>query len=117
MRAWCAYDSQSDSNGGGEHDERAVLESVIEPDRLYVTDRGYAKFLLFNKIVAAGSSYVCRLRDNSVWTTIEEGYRNDEAGLDEIISDEIVTFPNSSADRQPDHKVRVICVRVNPHTS
>jgi hypothetical protein len=66
-------------DGGGEHDERAVLESVIEPDRLYVTDRGYAKFLLFNKIVAAGSSYVCRLRDNSVWKTIEERYRNDEA--------------------------------------
>lgn len=104
-------------NGGGEYDERAVLESVIEPDRLYVTDRGYAKFLLFNKIVAAGSSYVCRLRDNSVWQTIEERYRNDQAGLDEIISDEIVTFPNSSAGRQPNHKVRVICLRVNPHTT
>jgi hypothetical protein len=104
-------------NGGGEYDERAVLESVIEPDRLYVTDRGYAKFLLFNKIVAAGSSYVCRLRDNSVWQTIEERYRNDEAGLDKIISDEIVTFPNSSAGRQPNHKVRVICLRVNPHTT
>ena len=104
-------------NGGGEYDERAVLESVIEADRLYVTDRGYAKFLLFNKIVAAGSSYVCRLRDNSVWTTMEERYRNDEAGLDEIISDEIVTFPNSSASRQPDHKVRAICLRVNPHTT
>lgn len=104
-------------NGGGEYDERAVLESVIEPDRLYVTDRGYAKFLLFNKIVAAGSSYVCRLRDNSVWQTTEERYRNDEAGLDKIISDEIVTFPNSSAGRQPNHKVRVICLRVNPHTT
>jgi hypothetical protein len=104
-------------NGGGEHDERAVLASVIEPDRLYVTDRGYAKFQLFNKIVAAGSSYVCRLRDNSVWTTIEERYRNDEAGLNEIISDEVVTFPRGRADRQPDHKVRVICLRVNPHTT
>jgi len=28
-------------------------------------DRGYAKFALFNKIVEAHSSYVCRLRDNS----------------------------------------------------
>lgn len=63
-------------NGGGEHDERAVLESVIEADRPYVTDRGYAKFLLGNKIVAAGSSDVCRLRDNSVWKTIEERDRN-----------------------------------------
>ena len=47
---------------GGEHDERAVLERTIESDRLYVMDRGYAKFALFNQIVKANSSYVCRLR-------------------------------------------------------
>jgi hypothetical protein len=51
--------------GGGEHDERAVLERTIDSDKLYVMDRGYAKFALFNRIVSAGSSYVCRLRDNS----------------------------------------------------
>ena len=28
------------------HDERAVLETVIEEDRLYVADRGYQKFAL-----------------------------------------------------------------------
>lgn len=104
-------------NGGGEHDERAVLQTVIEADRLYVMDRGYAKFALFNKIAGATSSYVCRLRDNSVWETSEEKYRNDHAELGEIISDEIVCFPQSSASKRPDHKVRVICVRTNPHTS
>jgi len=36
---------------GGENDERAVLERTIEADRLYVMDRGYAKFALFNRIV------------------------------------------------------------------
>jgi hypothetical protein len=104
-------------NGGGDNDERAVLQTVLEADRLYVTDRGYAKFLLFNKIVDANSSYVCRLRDNSVWETTEEKYGNDDAGLDEIISDEIVTFPNSAAGSQLNHKIRVICVRGNPHTT
>ena len=103
-------------DGGGPHDERAMLEATLEPDRLYVTDRGYAKFLLFNKIVAVGSSYVCRLRDNSVWKTVTTNYRNDNAGLDEIISDEIVEF-KAVGDRKLDHKVRVICVRINPHTS
>ena len=97
-------------NGGGEHDERAVLAATIESDRLYVTDRGYAKFTLFNKIVKADSSYVCRLRDNSVWDVVEEKYRNDDAALDEIISDEIVEFSKGSG---LDHKVRVICIRVN----
>jgi hypothetical protein len=104
-------------NGGGPHDERAVLEATIEADRLYVGDRGYAKFVLFNKIVASNSSYVCRLRDNSVWETQEERYRNDEAQIGEIISDEIVTFPKGKASSRPDHKVRVICVRISPHTS
>jgi hypothetical protein len=104
-------------NGGGPHDERAVLEATIESDRLYVGDRGYAKFALFNKIVSANSSYVCRLRDNSVWETVEERYRNDEASIDEIISDEIVTFSSGNAASRPDHQVRVICLRINPHTS
>ena len=41
-------------DGGGDHDERAVLERTIESDRLYVKDRGFAKFTLFNRIVSAG---------------------------------------------------------------
>ena len=101
-------------NGGGGHDERAVLSGVIEPDRLYVTDRGYAKFALFNQIVNSKSSYVCRLRDNSVWTVAKENYRNDNAELNEIISDEIVEFSKGS---NLNHQVRVICIRVNPHTT
>lgn len=104
-------------NGGGEYDERAVLERVLEEDRLYVEDRGYAKFALFNKIVAAKSSYVCRLRDNSIWETVEEKYRNDDAVLGEIISDQVVRFSKSAANSRPDHKIRVICVRTNPHTT
>ncbi len=101
-------------NGGGKHDERAVLAATLEPDRLYVTDRGYAKFALFNDIVTKGSSYVCRLRDNSVWTVVEEKYRNDNAAIDEIISDEIIEFSKGS---NLNHKVRVVCIRVNPHTT
>src|SRR6266446_1029109 len=38
---------------GGDCDERAVLERTIQTDRLYVMDRGYAKFALHNRIVAA----------------------------------------------------------------
>jgi len=68
-------------------------------------------------MVAAQSSYVCRLRDNSVWETVEEKYRNDDAQLDEIMSDEIVRFSKSSASSRPDHPIRVICIRINPHTS
>lgn len=102
------------ANGGGANDERAVLAATLKPDRLYVTDRGYAKFALFNDIVGKNSSYVCRLRDNSAWTVVQENYRNDDAGVDEIISDEVVEFSRSSG---LNHEVRVICIRVNPHTT
>ena len=58
--------------GGGDWDERAVMSCELLPDRTYVMDRDYAKFELFNQIVDAGSSYVCRIRDNSVYEVIEQ---------------------------------------------
>ncbi len=38
-------------NSGGEDDERIVLAHTLESDRLYVLDRGYVKYTLFNEIV------------------------------------------------------------------
>lgn len=66
---------------------------------------------------AASSSYVCRLRDNNKWEVQEvvSNYRATEIG--DIISDEIVTFPSSTGVNKPDHPVRVICVRCNPHST
>ena len=49
-----------------------MLERTIEADRLYVMDRGYAKFALFNRIVGKDSSYACRLRDNNAYEVLEE---------------------------------------------
>lgn len=105
-------------DGGGEHDERAVMERTIEADRTYVMDRGYAKFTLFNRIVAAGSSYVCRLRDNSVYEVIEEFPLTEaDRGLN-VLSDQIARLGQSGkADARPDHKIRLITVRISPHTS
>lgn len=105
-------------NGGGEHDERAVLERTIESDRLYVMDRGYAKFTLFNAIVAAHSSYVCRLRDNSAYEVVEERELTDADRAAGVLSDQIVRLGGSGkADARPDHAVRLVCVKCSPHTS
>ena len=104
-------------DGGGEHDERAVLERVVESDRLYVMDRGYAKFKLFNKIVAAKSSYVCRLRDNSVYEVVEERPLTDADRAAGVISDQIVRFSSGKVDARPDHVLRLVCVACSPHTS
>lgn len=104
-------------DGGGEHDERAVLERTIESDRLYVTDRGYAKFTLFNRIVGAHSSYVCRLRDNSVYEVAETRQLTDADRAAGVLSDQLVRFTNGKAEARPDHPVRLVCVKCSPHTS
>jgi Transposase DDE domain len=104
-------------DGGGEHDERSVLERTIQPDRTYVLDRGYAKFTLFNEIVAAKSSYACRLRDNSVYGVIEQRPLTDADRSAGILSDEIVRFSNGKASSRPDHPIRLVCVATSPHTS
>lgn len=105
-------------NGGGQHDERAVLERTLEADRTYVMDRGYAKFALFNRIVAAGSSYVCRLRDNSVYEVLESRELTDADRALNVMSDQLVELGQSGkADARPDHPIRLITVRISPHTS
>jgi hypothetical protein len=104
-------------DGGGAHDERAVLERTIESDRLYVMDRGYAKFALFNAIVAAQSSYVCRLRDNSVYEVVETRPLTDADRAAGILSDEVVRFSNGKVNARPDHSLRLIRIATSPHTS
>lgn len=104
-------------DGGGPHDERAVLERTIESDRLYVMDRGYAKFALFNAIVAVQSSYVCRLRDNSVYDVVETSPLTAADRAAGILSDEVVRFCNGKVNARPDHPLRLICIATSPHTS
>jgi hypothetical protein len=104
-------------DGGGEHDERAVLAGTLEADHLYVTDRGYAKFALFNRIVAKHSSYVCRLRDNSAPQVLEERPLTEADRAAGVLSDQLVHFANGKKEDQPDHPLRFLCVVTSPHTS
>lgn len=102
-------------DGGGDHDERAVLERTIESDRLYIMDRGYAKFALFNRIVAAKSSYVCRIRDNSVYDVLEERPLAPAALAERVTSDKIIALGAESAADKPAHRVRLITIQAKPH--
>jgi hypothetical protein len=103
-------------NGGGELDEKAVLGRTLEAGRCYIKDRGYAKFTLFNEINAVGSSYVCRLRDNSSYNVLEDRPLSDEAQAAGVLQDALVELGKSSkADARPDHSIRMITVKTTPH--
>lgn len=100
----------------GDSDEREVLERHLRPDRCYVMDRGYAKFTLFNAIHAAQSSYVCRVRDNSVYDIAEDRPLSDDDRQAGVLSDRLVTLGvGAGAKRRPDHPVRLVCVQTTPH--
>jgi hypothetical protein len=101
----------------GKSDEKNVLRKVLQPDHCYVMDRWYGEFLLWNDIHAIKSSYVCRVRDNSVYEVIEERPLSEEARAADIIFDGIVQFGASSKpDKRPNHPTRLIMIKTNPHT-
>jgi predicted protein tyrosine phosphatase len=100
----------------GDGNERTVLREHLLADRLYVLDRGYAKFQLFADIVRAGSSFVCRVRDNSVYEVLEEREVSPQAQSGEIRRDRIVRFtgeqPRESGMDRPLRLVEIVCA---PH--
>jgi hypothetical protein len=56
----------------GNASEVMQLRWALEAGRLYVIDRGYAEYQLFQDILDAKSSFIGRLRDNAVWQVIQE---------------------------------------------
>jgi len=104
------------AGGGGENDERAVMRNTLQADRCYVMDRGYAQFSLFNAIVGADSSYVCRVRDNSAYEVVEQRELSAEATAANITFDAVVRMgQDRKGDDRPGHPIRLVFVHTTPH--
>lgn len=93
--------------------ERDALDKALAPDRVYVMDRGYAKFALFQRILEAKSSFVCRIRDNSVFEVAEERELSQEALAAGIVRDAVVRFPNAKG--VLDRPLRIVESECTPH--
>lgn len=108
----------SPGSNSGHNDEKDRLRTALQPDHCYVMDRWYAQFTLWNDIVAAGSSYVCRIRDNSnLDAVIEERPVSATAASAGVLRDFIVDLGAAKKpDERPGHRVRVILVKTTPHT-
>lgn len=103
------------ANPAGPADERAVLERTLEPNRLYVMDRGYQKWDLWNAIVARKSSYLCRVRDKIAWEAIEAKALTDADRQAGVLSDQIIRIGSSRSN--VDHPVRLVIIQGKPHVS
>jgi hypothetical protein len=103
------------ANPKGPADERAVLERTLEPDRLYVMDRGYQKHALWNAIVGKKSSYLCRVRDKISYDVIESkelAQADVDAG---VVSDQVIGITTKGT--KIDHPVRLVIIQGTPHVS
>lgn len=98
----------------GDNRENAVLRRTLESGRCYVGDGGYADRTLFDDIAAKDSSYVVRLREDSVFDVLEERSLTDEALADNIVRDVVVRLGVAGA-KEMNHTVRIVEVRVTPH--
>ena len=102
----------TDGNGN----EKDVLAEHLEPGRIYVKDRGYAKLALFQQILDAQSSFVCRLQDDAVYDILEEHERSVDAQNAGIVFDRKVRLgSNKKTKEQLSVPVRLIAVKCTPH--
>ena len=87
----------------------------LVPGRVYVKDRGYACFRLFQAIVDIGSHFVCRIRDNSVYEVIEDRPLSTPAKAAGIVSDQIVRLGCDGKRDDLKQPLRVIRIACTPH--
>jgi hypothetical protein len=83
----------------GNSSETAQLRATLQAGRLYVIDRGYADYQLFQDIIDAGSGFIGRLKSNAVSTVLEERPLSAEAITAGVRSDRVVQLggPQSGA--------------------
>jgi len=106
----------TDARNSGKSDEKNVLRRKLKSDCCYVMDRWFGQFTLFNDIHAVASSYVCRVKENSVFDVAEERLLSDEALKAGVIRDAVVTMGLSSKpDARPNHPIRIVVIEAEPH--
>jgi hypothetical protein len=94
----------------GNASETAQLRATLQPARLYVIDRGYAEYRLFQDIIDARSSFIGRVRDNAVYQVIEDRPVSAAARAAGVRSDRVVMLGGDKSGavfRQPVRLVEV----------
>ena len=98
----------------GNGNEKDVLAKTLEAGRIYVLDRGYAKYSLLQTIRGRHSSFVCRIRDNYVGEICEERAITAEAKAAGVVRDRILRLGGPKG-RDITEPVRVVEVTCTPH--
>ena len=99
----------------GNANEKDVLAGNLESGRIYVLDRGYAKYGLLQKILDGQSSFVCRIQDNYACEVIEERPITADGEAAGVIRDRVVRLGSKGKSDEISGEVRVVEVKCKPH--
>jgi hypothetical protein len=106
----------TDARNSGKSDEKFVLRQKLASGHCYVMDRWFAQFTLYNQINRIGSSYICRMKENSVFEVQDERLLSTEALEAGIVRDAVVKMGlNSKPQDKPDHPIRLIVIEAEEH--
>jgi len=103
-----------DLTAAGAAEVQNLLQRLL-PDRVYVQDRGYACFRLFQGIVDIGSHFVARLRDNSVYQVIEQRTLSAGDQAEGIVADQVVWLGCVDKRQELKQPLRVLKIHCEPH--
>lgn len=92
----------------GNDSERQQLRRTLQAGRLYVIDRGYAAYQLFQDILDGGSQFIGRIRDNAVWEVVEERPVSATAAAAGVRSDRLVRLGGDKSKEALRQPVRVL---------
>jgi hypothetical protein len=103
----------TDGNGS----ETEVLANCLTANRLYVLDRGYMNYGLYQKIINAKSSFVARLRENADCEIVESRPLSADAKAAGVEADEIVWLGGKKSGACRSQKLRRVKFHVKnpPH--
>jgi hypothetical protein len=100
----------------GNGNEKQVLAENLESGRIYVKDRGYASFDLFQKILDNKSSFVCRIHDDAVYDLLADHELTDDANDAGIVFDRKVRLgSNKKTKEKLSVPVHLIAIKCTPH--
>jgi len=92
--------------------EPGELQANLQSGRLYVIDRGYASYELLQHILDAGSSFVARVQDTSVFALTEDRPLTDADRAAGVVRDAaLFRLGRKYAENSFDHPLRLIIVR------
>lgn len=92
----------------GNGNEKKELRAALQAGRLYVIDRGYAEYQLFQDIIDARSSFIGRIRDNAVYAIVEERPLSAEARAAGVVRDRVVKLGGADSGAVFKQNLRVV---------